>query len=105
MPRGVDEFDLAGLQKAPSNLVKAPRVAATPVTMECKFHTAVMLPSASPKSRNTTVFGHVLGIHIREDLILDGLVEISRAQPIARMGYMDYAVVRADTVFSMQRPD
>jgi flavin reductase (DIM6/NTAB) family NADH-FMN oxidoreductase RutF len=103
--RDVDEFELAGLQKAVSNLVKPPRVAAAPAALECKFHTAVMLPSNSPKVRNTTVFGHVVGVHIREDLIVDGLVDIAKVQPIARLGYMDYATVTPDRVFTMQRPD
>ena len=105
IPADGDEFDFAGLQKAPSTLVKPPRVAASPVHMECKFHCAIALPSPSPKVRNVTVFGQVVAIHIRDDMIVEGRVDIARAQPIARMGYMDYSVVRPDTVFSMVRPD
>src|SRR5262249_18734287 len=103
--RNVDEFDLAKLQKAPSKLVKPPRVAATPAALECKFHTALMLASTSATSRNTTVFGQVVGVHIREDLIADGRVDIAKVQPIARLGYMDYAVVQPVDVFTMERPD
>ena len=103
--RQIDEFELAGLQKAPSRLVKPPRVAASPAALECTFHTAVMLPSIGPKARNTTVFGHVVGVHIRDDLIADGRVDIAKVQPIARLGYMDYAVVQPVDVFTMERPD
>ena len=47
-------------------------------------------------------FGRVIGIHIDDSLIVDGRVDICRARPIARMGYMDYAVV--DGVFEMVAP-
>ena len=47
-------------------------------------------------------FGRVVGIHIDDELIVDGRVDICRARPIARMGYMDYAVV--DSVFEMIAP-
>jgi hypothetical protein len=47
-------------------------------------------------------FGRVIGIHIDDSLIVDGRVDICRARPIARLGYMDYAVV--NEVFEMIAP-
>jgi len=60
------------------------------------------LPCDTPGTRNAMVLGRVLGIHIDERVLTDGLVDMAKLRPIARLGYMDYA--RVDFVFSMQRP-
>jgi flavin reductase (DIM6/NTAB) family NADH-FMN oxidoreductase RutF len=49
------------------------------------------------------IIGHVVGVHLDEAVIIEGKVDITKIRPIARLGYMDYAVV--DDVFSMDRPD
>jgi flavin reductase (DIM6/NTAB) family NADH-FMN oxidoreductase RutF len=82
-------------------LVKPHRVKCSPVQMECKFLQTVEMP-AGTRDRNFVTFGRVIGIHIDDNLIVDGRVDICRARPIARMGYMDYAVV--DGVFEMVAP-
>ena len=51
---------------------------------------------------NCMVLGEVLGVHIRDDLLQDGLLKIDRLEPIARLGYQEYAVVRE--TFTMPRP-
>ena len=48
-------------------------------------------------------FGLVVGVHIDDEAIVDGRIASARLKPIARLGYMDYAVV--EQVFAMQRPD
>jgi flavin reductase (DIM6/NTAB) family NADH-FMN oxidoreductase RutF len=48
------------------------------------------------------VLGRVLGVHIRDEVLRDGLVDLNRIKPIARLGYMDYTLV--ETIFAMQRP-
>jgi flavin reductase (DIM6/NTAB) family NADH-FMN oxidoreductase RutF len=68
---GVDEFVLAGLTAAPSRIVSAPRVAETPVNLECRTHQVVELPCA-PGGRNVTVFGEVVGVHIDESVLTPG---------------------------------
>ena len=100
--RNVDEFELAGLEKAPSVLVKPPRVKASPIQMECRVHEIVDLPSDDPGIRNAIVLGRVLGIHIDDGVLTDGLVDMAKVRPIARLGYMDYT--RVDLVFDMPRP-
>ena len=55
------------------------------------------MPSGA--NRNFVTFGRVVGVHIDDDLIVNGRVDICRARPIARMGYMDYATI--DSVFEM----
>ena len=61
------------------------------------------LPTNNPKFKHGVIFGHVVGIHINDDIIVDGLVDVTRYNPVARLGYMDYTKV--DEVFSMDRPD
>jgi flavin reductase (DIM6/NTAB) family NADH-FMN oxidoreductase RutF len=49
------------------------------------------------------VVGEVVGVHLRDDCLVDGRFDVTRFQPLARMGYRDYAVVR--NVFELGRPD
>ncbi|MGB1033840.1 MAG: flavin reductase family protein, partial [Primorskyibacter sp.] len=51
---------------------------------------------------NFLVLGEVTGIHMRDDCLVDGRFDVTRFQPLARMGYRDYAVVK--DVFSLKRP-
>ncbi|MEL7543532.1 MAG: flavin reductase family protein, partial [Pseudomonadota bacterium] len=96
---GVDEFELAGLEKAASELVAPPRVAASPVHFECRLHDVMKLPGHDPAVPHyTMLIGEVLGIHLDEAVLTDGRVDIRKMRPIARLGYMDYAVV--DDFFS-----
>jgi flavin reductase (DIM6/NTAB) family NADH-FMN oxidoreductase RutF len=100
---GVDEFELAGLEKASCNLVKPPRVAASPVAFECKYVKTVELPGHDNAAGGyAMVIGEVIGIHIDDSFIEDGRVNTAAMQPIARMGYSEYAVVTE--AFRMRRP-
>ncbi len=102
LPPEVDELALVGLTAAPSRLVAPPRVAESPIAMECKVHQIVDLPVGREGGRNAIVLGRVVGIHIEDAALSEGLVDIPRIKPISRLGYMDYAVV--DSVFAMRRP-
>jgi len=99
----VDEFELAGLTTAPCVHVSVPRVAQAPVALECTFLTRLRLPSSSPKVENNLVIGQVVGIHIDDAIIKDGMIDMAAYRPLARLGYMDYTSV--ENVFSMARPD
>ncbi len=103
---GISEFKLAGLKAAESRFVKPPRVADSPAALECKLWKIIELPvpERHPELGSIMVIGSVVGIYIDDSFIKDGLFDTQRAQPIARMGYMDYSVVRADTVFTLNRP-
>jgi flavin reductase (DIM6/NTAB) family NADH-FMN oxidoreductase RutF len=99
----VDEFDLAGLAKAPCRNVAVPRVAATPVALECVLNKVVSLTARDgTKAVSDVIFGEVVGIHIADDVIVDGKVDVTRVRPLARLGYLDYAII--DEVFVMPRP-
>ena len=97
----VDEFVLAGLATAPSRLVKPPRVAASPAALECRYWKTVSPPSRS-RQPYSMVIGEVVGVHIDDRFVADGMVDTVAMHPIARMGYMDYAVV--DGKFVLRRP-
>ena len=95
---GVDEFALAGIGKAECETIDCPRVAGAPATLECKLTQIVELPGAA----NFVCFGEVTGVHLRDDCLVDGIFDVTRFRPLARMGYRDYAVV--SEVFALARP-
>lgn len=97
------EANLYGLATSPSQMVKPPRLADSPVQLECKYLMTVTLPPAKMGDPvGGIVFGRVVGIHISDDVLTDGMVDIRKLRPVARLGYMDYAVI--DEVFAMPRP-
>lgn len=103
LPRGVDEMASAGLEAAPSRLVKPPRVKASPCALECKLIDIVRMRTLEGASLdNYVVFGQVVGVYIDDRFIKDGRLDTAKMKPIARCGYDDYAVV--ESVFAMQRP-
>lgn len=99
----VDEFVLAGLTPEACRLVGVPRVAESPVALECRHLQTVRLQDLDGKSASSwLVIGQVVGVHIDDRCIRDGLVQMSELRPIARLGYRQYCVV--DEVFEMVRP-
>ena len=101
----VDEFEYAGLEAAPATLVRPPRVSAAPIHLECVHYRTIDLPCRDPDplARNGLVIGEVVGVHISDEILRDGMVDMSRFRPLARLGYMDYSVT--DNVFTMPFPD
>jgi flavin reductase (DIM6/NTAB) family NADH-FMN oxidoreductase RutF len=102
-PREIDEFELAGVTKAPARIVQAPYVAESPVHLECVLTEIVDLPTPDPADPNTVVLGEVVGVDIAERVIIDGRVDALALDPIARLGYDQY--VRVADIFRMTRPD
>ena len=98
----VDEFERAGLQKAPSRLVRPPRVAASPIQFECRYLHTLRLPGESVVGTVDIVFGRVVAIHIADEVLTDGRIDIARIRPIARLGYYEYCAV--SDVFEMHPP-
>jgi len=101
-PHGVAELELDALPPVPPPLVAPPRVRESPIQLECKLVKVVDLPSTQENGSNTIIFGEVIGIHIDDAVLVDGIVDIRRVDPIARLGYRDYA--RITETFSMDRP-
>lgn len=98
-PREVDEFADAGLERAPCQTIACARVAAAPAALECRLTRLVQLEGA----HNHAVFGEVTGVHIRDDILREGRVDLRAADLLARLGYSDYA--RITESFSMPRPE
>jgi flavin reductase (DIM6/NTAB) family NADH-FMN oxidoreductase RutF len=103
VPSSVDEMAAAGLEAAPCKLVKPPRVKASPIALECLYLQTVALPASRNGSPNHIIVGQVVGIHVADEVITDGMIDVRKINPLARLGYLDYATI--DQVFSMQRPD
>lgn len=99
----VDEFDLAGLAKASCRMIGVPRVAESPVCLECRLFQVVPLPDEQGRAGDHMVIGRVLGIHIDDRFIRDGRVDTAAMRPIARLGYSEYATVTE--AWRMRRPD
>ena len=98
LPRGADEFAVAGVAKAECETINCPRVAHAPATLECRVMQVIPLKGRD----NFLVTGEVTAIHLRDDCIVDGMFDVTRFRPAARLGYKDYALV--ERVFSMERP-
>ena len=104
---GQNEFTAASLEMADCNTVKVPRVAAAPAALECKLWKVIELPKPETDGAETgiagvMVIGTITGIHIADETVKDGKIDVTSYQPLARLGYMDYA--RINDVFSMPRP-
>ena len=96
--RDVDEFDHAGIEKAHCETIECSRVAAAPASLECKLTQILQLPGEA----NFAVFGEVTGVHMRDDCLKNGMFDVLSFNPLTRMGYRDYSVIREK--FSLKRP-
>jgi flavin reductase (DIM6/NTAB) family NADH-FMN oxidoreductase RutF len=104
LPRGTSEFEHAGLEMAPSRLVAPPRVAAARCAMECRVvhHLRLQDIEGQPTNQHLVV-GQVVGVHLDELAIVDGVVDTAALNPIARLGGpADYA--QLGEIFKMTRP-
>ena len=102
----VSEFELANLTPAASLIVATPRVAESPVNFECRVTDIVRLKNqhAAPLD-SWLVLGEVVGVHIRKELLIDGVFDTFGANIILRAGGpADYADVHPSNRFQMVRP-
>ena len=106
VPYGVDEFDLAGLTAAPCRMVSVPRVAESPVNFECKVTDIVQLKNQQGETLKAWLtLGEVVGVHIRRNLLKEGVFDTFGAGIIVRAGGVSsYAEIRPDSRFDMIRP-
>jgi flavin reductase (DIM6/NTAB) family NADH-FMN oxidoreductase RutF len=102
-PDGISEPALAKLEMAPSRKVKPPRVAKSPIALECVYVQTIDLKTADgEKHHYQMVIGQVVNVHIEDSVIANGMIDMSRLKAIARLGYRgDYSVV--DNIFDMPR--
>lgn len=86
-PPGMGEFDALGIERAPSVRVSPPRVAASPVALECALH------STLPLGDTTIVFGRVVHVAIDDAVMVDGHPDIGRLAPLSRLGRDEWATL------------
>ncbi|GGL76041.1 flavin reductase family protein [Wenxinia marina] len=96
--RGTDEFELAGLEKAACETIDCPRVAAAPAALECRVVEQIALRGEA----NLLTIGEVTGVHIRDELLVEGFLDYTLFEPLTRLGYQDYS--RITEIFSLKRP-
>jgi flavin reductase (DIM6/NTAB) family NADH-FMN oxidoreductase RutF len=99
VPDSVDEFEKVQLTKCFSDVVRVngksvPMVEASPVRFECQYYTTLRLPGNPPMGTVDVVIGKVVGIHVKEEVLTDGKIDIKKTMPIARCGYYEYTVVK-----------
>ena len=106
VPPEVSEFELAGLTPVDSRLIQAPRVQESPVSFECKATQVFQLQGLDGvKVQTWMVLGEVIAVHIREDLLVNGVYNTAGADHILRGGGpADYFTIGPEQLFHMHRP-
>jgi flavin reductase (DIM6/NTAB) family NADH-FMN oxidoreductase RutF len=101
-PHGVDEFDQVGFTRSPSRKVAPPGVAESPINLEMRLHTIVR-HGDGPLASNY-VIGELVYIHLRDEVLTDGLPDNRKLAHLARLGEEYYSAVSADSLISIPRP-
>ena len=106
VPPEVNEFEISGLSTAQSRLVKGPRVAESPVSFECRCTEILQMKNLQGESLQTwMVFGEVIGVHIDEKLLNNGIYNTANAQHVLRGGGpADYFSIGPEQLFKLHRP-
>ena len=92
----VSEFELVGLTPLASERVRAPRVAESPIQMECRLHREIELGDA------TFMVGEIVLAHASDDVITAERIDVEKLRPVGRLGGDGYSVVR--DVIRVARP-
>ena len=99
-PPDVSEFKEAGLTPVKADLVKAPIVTESPIKLECRL--LQILEFGEFPDTHSFIIGEVLRIHVRDDLYVDGEIQMSKLRAIARLGGELYCHTR--DIFEMKKP-
>ncbi|MBB1200029.1 flavin reductase family protein [Enterobacteriaceae bacterium 89] len=107
LPRHEDEFVRAGLTPLESRLVRAPRVAESPVHFECRLSQCIELTAADGRKLGSwLVLGEVVAVHIDESLLENGIYQTAKARPVLRAGGPTaYYTIDESQRFDLVRPD
>lgn len=103
-PAGISEFDHYNIEKADSKIITAPRVAEANAAMECKVTSVIETNDVDGNLTGAVIIiGQVVGVHIKDEVIRDGRFDVNLAEPISRLGYMDYGLTC--NLHEMLRPE
>ncbi|TDN64802.1 flavin reductase family protein [Scandinavium goeteborgense] len=107
LAHGEDEFIRAGLTPVESRVVRAPRVAESPVNFECRLSQCIQLTGADGTAVDTwLVLGEVVAVHIDESLLENGIYQTAKAKPVLRAGGPSaYYSIDESQRFDLTRPD
>jgi flavin reductase (DIM6/NTAB) family NADH-FMN oxidoreductase RutF len=93
-----DEFEVTKLAKAPSMIVRPPRVAEAPASMECVLDRIISMGDVG----DHVVFDRVVRFHIKDDFVLSGgRIDTAALLPVGRLA-AEYTL--ADNVFTSPLP-
>ncbi len=114
LPYGVSEAEYAKIATCPSHIVRPPRIRLSPINLECKCVNIIDMPKswnradagtsssiARDNVSSQVIFSHVVGIHISESIITNGRIDITKLNPLCRLGYDQYGVI--NELFSMPK--
>ncbi len=103
-PSDVSEFEYYGIETAESKIVAPPRVAKANAAMECKVTSVVETNDVEGNLTGAfVIIGQVVGVHINDDMLRDGRFDVNLAEPVSRLGYMDFGLT--SDLHEMIRPD
>jgi flavin reductase (DIM6/NTAB) family NADH-FMN oxidoreductase RutF len=97
----INEFELAKLATRPSQVVRPPQVAQSPVSFECKVERIIDFGSEPPSG--SLVIGEIVSVHLEDEVLKDGRLDADVVDLIGRMGGMEYS--RTTQRFEMKRPE
>jgi flavin reductase (DIM6/NTAB) family NADH-FMN oxidoreductase RutF len=100
-PSEVDEFEEVRLTAVKSDLVKSPRLAESPVNLECRLDR--ILEFGEPSRASCFVIGEVLRVHVKDEFWADGGIQFSKLNLVGRLGGDFYC--RISEIFEMKRPE
>jgi flavin reductase (DIM6/NTAB) family NADH-FMN oxidoreductase RutF len=96
----VSEIEAVGLTAVASERVKSPRIAESPVNLECRV--LKILKLGEGPSQRSVVFGEVVLMHVRDELWVDGSIPPSKLRPVGRLGRSLYC--RTQDIFERKTP-
>lgn len=102
-PKGINEFEKAGFTAVPSTLIKPPRVAEAPVSMECNV--LQIVPTGTEGGAGNLVICEVILMHIKEEVLdAQGKIDPFKLDAVARLGGDWYCRVQGDAIFKVPKP-
>jgi len=102
-PKGINEFIKAGFTMLPSELIKPPRVAESPVQFECVVNDIISL-GKTPGAGNL-IIAEIKLMHINETVLdPEGKIDQLKMDHVARLGGDWYCRVTPDSLFKVAKP-
>lgn len=103
-PKGVNEFVKSGFIEAPSQKVRPPRVAESPVSFECKVNQVI--PLGNEGGAGNLVLCEVLLMHVKDEILdVEGRIDPQKLDAVARMGQNYYSRASGESVFVVPKPN